>query len=99
MRLEIANDCPKAITAMLIHNFQLEETDVYRCDGPVNIIRAGLIYDWIDRPELKYPRFNPQLPAALESTRNKFDLISQRDVLLHHPYQSFGAVISVFGSR
>jgi polyphosphate kinase len=95
VRLEIANDCPKAITAMLIHNFQLEETDVYRCDGPVNIIRAGLIYDWIDRPELKYPRFNPQLPAALESTRNKFDLISQRDVLLHHPYQSFGAVIDL----
>jgi polyphosphate kinase len=95
VRLEIANDCPKAITAMLIHNFQLEETDVYRCDGPVNIIRAGLIYDWIDRPELKYARFNPQLPAALESTRNKFDLISQRDVLLHHPYQSFGAVIDL----
>ena len=95
VRLEIANDCPKAITAMLIHNFQLEETDVYRCDGPVNIIRAGLIYDWLDRPELKFPRFNPQLPAALESARNKFDLISQRDVLLHHPYQSFAAVIDL----
>ena len=95
VRLEIANDCPKAITAMLIHNFQLEETDVYRCDGPVNIIRAGLIFDWLDRPELKFPRFNPQLPAALESARNKFDLISQRDVLLHHPYQSFAAVIDL----
>ena len=95
VRLEIANDCPKAITAMLIHNFQLEESDVYRCDGPVNIIRAGLIYDWLDRPELKFPRFNPQLPAALESARNKFDLISQRDVLLHHPYQSFAAVIDL----
>ncbi len=32
---------PKAITAMLTANFELEETDVYRCDGPVNIIRAG----------------------------------------------------------
>ncbi|WP_158883573.1 polyphosphate kinase 1 [Rhodanobacter sp. L36] len=95
VRLEIASDCPKAITAMLIQNFQLEEADVYRCDGPVNIIRAGLMYDWIDRPELKYPRFNPQLPAALESTRNKFDLISQRDILLHHPYQSFAAVIDL----
>lgn len=95
VRLEIANDCPKAITAMLIENFQLEETDVYRCDGPVNIIRAGLIYDWLDRPELKFPRFNPQLPSALESGRSKFDLIGQRDVLLHHPYQSFAAVIDL----
>jgi polyphosphate kinase len=95
VRLEIANDCPKAITAMLIQNFQLEEADVYRCDGPVNIIRAGLIYDWLDRPELKFPRFNPQLPVALESGKNKFDLIGQRDVLLHHPYQSFAAVIDL----
>ncbi|MHB1273834.1 MAG: polyphosphate kinase 1 [Rhodanobacter sp.] len=95
VRLEIANDCPKSITSLLIRNFELEETDVYRCDGPVNIIRAGLIYDWLDRPELKFPRFNPQLPAALESGKNKFDLISQRDVLLHHPYQSFAAVIDL----
>ncbi|MEP7185590.1 MAG: polyphosphate kinase 1 [Rhodanobacter sp.] len=95
VRLEIASDCPKAITTMLTRNFELEEADVYRCDGPVNIIRVGLIYDWIDRPDLKFPRFNPQLPSALESNRNKFDLISQRDVLLHHPYQSFAAVIDL----
>jgi len=95
VRLEIANECPRAITQMLIRNFDLDESDVYRCDGPVNIIRAGLIYDWVDRPDLKFPRFNPQLPAALESGKNKFDLISQRDVLLHHPYQSFAAVIDL----
>ncbi|MEO9079572.1 MAG: polyphosphate kinase 1, partial [Rhodanobacter sp.] len=95
VRLEIAEDCPQAITNMLIHNFELEETDVYRCRGPVNIIRAGLIYDWLDRPELKFPRFNPQLPVALDSSKNKFELIAQRDVLLHHPYQSFAAVIDL----
>ena len=95
VRLEIANDCPQSITSLLTHNFELEETDVYRCDGPVNIIRAGLIYDWLDRPKLKFPHLNQQLPAALESSRNKFDLISQHDVLLHHPYQSFSAVIDL----
>ncbi len=95
VRLEIANDCPKAITAMLTRNFELEDTDVYRCDGPVNIIRAQLIYDLLDRPELKFPRFNPQLPAALDGAKNKFDLISQRDVLLHHPYQNFAAVVDL----
>jgi polyphosphate kinase len=44
-------------------NFQLEETDVYRCDGPVNIIRVGTVYDDIDRPDLKFPRFTPAMPA------------------------------------
>jgi polyphosphate kinase len=95
VRLEIATDCPQAITAMLVENFQLGEADVYRCDGPVNIIRAGLIYDWLDRPDLKFPRFTPQLPPALDSNHSKFELIAKRDVLLHHPYQSFAAVIDL----
>lgn len=95
VRLEIANDCPKAITAMLVANFELEEADVYRCDGPVNIIRAGNVYDQIDRPELKFPRFVPCLPAAIGPAVNLFDVIGARDVLLHHPYESFAAVVDL----
>jgi polyphosphate kinase len=95
VRLEIGADCPKAIAAMLVANFELEDADVYRYDGPVNIIRAGSIYDRLDRPELKFPRFTPQLPAGTEPEKNKFDLLAQRDVLLHHPYESFAAVIDL----
>src|SRR5690348_13495404 len=95
VRLEIAEDCPQAITALLVEKFQLGEADVYRCDGPVNIIRAGLIYDWLDRAELKFPRFTPQLPPSLDSSLNKFEVIAKGDVLLHHPYQSFAAVIDL----
>ena len=95
VRLEIGADCPKAIAAMLVANFELEDADVYRCDGPVNIIRAGSIYERLDRPELKFPRFTPQLPAGTEPEKNKFDLLAQRDVLLHHPYESFAAVIDL----
>jgi polyphosphate kinase len=95
VRLEIGNDCPKAIVAMLIANFELEETDVYRCDGPVNIIRAGTIYDGLERPELKFPRFIPQLPEAFNGKRCKFEVLRQRDVLLHHPYESFAAVVDL----
>ncbi len=95
VRLEVGDNCPATMTALLVKNFELEDTDVYRCDGPVNIIRAGLIYEWLDRPDLKFTHFSPQLPPALESKKNKFDLIGQRDVLLHHPYQSFAAVIDL----
>ena len=95
VRLEIGNDCPKSIVSMLIANFELEETDVYRCDGPVNIIRAGTIYDGLDRPELKFPRFIPQLPAIFNDSRCKFEVLRQRDVLLHHPYESFAAVVDL----
>ncbi|HET6430865.1 polyphosphate kinase 1 [Dyella sp.] len=95
VRLQIGTDCPKAITRMLVENFQLDEADVYRCDGPVNIIRAGLIYDWLDRPDLKFPRFTARIPAQMEASRNKFEVIAQRDVLLHHPYESFAAVVDL----
>jgi polyphosphate kinase len=95
VRLEVGADCPRAITDMLIANFQLEEADVYRCDGPVNIIRASLIYDQIDRPELKFPRFTPRLSPAFGKGVNEFDVLGVRDVLLHHPYESFASVVEL----
>jgi polyphosphate kinase len=95
VRLEIGSDCPCAITELLMSNFQLEEADVYRSDGPVNLIRAGLIYDWLDRPDLKFPRFASRQPQAFVGAKSKFDVLAQRDVLMHHPYESFGAVIEL----
>ncbi|HET7360154.1 MAG TPA: polyphosphate kinase 1 [Rhodanobacteraceae bacterium] len=93
VRLEIGNDCPKPITEMLTTNFGLGEHDVYRCDGPVNIHRAVAIYDQVERPDLKFPRFTPRLAPAL--TTGIFDVVGRRDVLLHHPYQSFQTVIDL----
>lgn len=96
VRLEIGSDCPPSIVSMLINNFQLEDTDVYRCQGPVNIIRVGLIYDDIERPDLKFPRFSPAMPAAFGTAKKKmFDTLGQRDILLHHPYESFNAVVDL----
>ena len=96
VRLEIGSDCPQSIVSMLISNFELEETDVYRYDGPVNIIRLGLVYDEIERSELKFPRFTPAIPTAFIATKKRlFDTLSQRDILLHHPYESFNAVIDL----
>jgi polyphosphate kinase len=96
VRLEIDTDCPPPIVSMLIRNFELEDTDVYRCNGPVNIIRLALVYDEIDRPDLKFPRFTPAIPSVFGNAKKKlFDTLSQRDILLHHPYESFTAVVDL----
>ncbi|HEX7816988.1 polyphosphate kinase 1 [Dyella sp.] len=95
VRLEIGNDCPKAIVSMLVANFELEDADLYRCNGPVNIIRAGIIYEQLDRPELKFPRFTSQVPRVFTDVKCKFDVLRQRDVLMHHPYESFAAVVDL----
>jgi len=67
VRLEVADNCPKSIAGVLMHNFELAEQDVYRCDGPVNVSRITAIYDQVDRPDLKFPLFAPRLlPAVTE---------------------------------
>jgi polyphosphate kinase len=95
VRLEIAEACPKAITEMLMANFELTEQDVYRCAGPVNINRINAIYDQVERPDLKFPKFAARVAPALAGGQNVLDVIREQDVLLHHPFESFGAVMDL----
>jgi polyphosphate kinase len=92
VRLEIADTCPKAVAEFLMRNFELGESEVYRCAGPVNVHRITAIYDQVERPDLKFPKFTPRLIAAVVAERNLFEAIAERDILLHHPFESFGAV-------
>ncbi|MBS0570667.1 MAG: polyphosphate kinase 1 [Proteobacteria bacterium] len=95
VRLEISESCPRRVAEFLMRNFELDETQVYRCNGPVNIHRVAAIHDQIDRPDLKFPRFTPRLPEALAVERNVFAAIAARDILLHHPFESFDAVLDL----
>lgn len=95
VRLEVADNCPRAIADMLMQNFELTEPEVYRCEGPVNVSRVSAVYDQIDRPDLKFPPFTPRvLPAVIEE-QSLFEAIRERDILLHHPFESFNAVIEL----
>jgi polyphosphate kinase len=95
VRLEIAESCPKSLAKILMANFELSDAEVYRCAGPVNINRIVAIYDQVDRPDLKFPKFLQSVPHAVHVDRNLFDSISMGDILLHHPYESFNAVIEL----
>jgi len=93
VRLEIAEHCPKPIVRTLLKNFGLTENAVYRINGPVNLNRVTQVYDLVDRPDLKFPAFKPG-PVAIDAEA-PFDTLRQRDVLLHHPYQSFQSVLDL----
>ena len=95
VRLEVADNCPKAITGMLMQNFELTDSEVYRCEGPVNVNRVNGVYDLIDRPDLKFPPFTPRLLPVVVDEGNLFDAIRERDILLHQPFESFSAVIEL----
>jgi polyphosphate kinase len=89
VRLEIADDCPDDLVAFLAAQFHLSREDVYRCDGPVNLMRLSAVPDLVDRPELKYPGFTPSICARVREAQDMFEAIRQGDLLLHHPFESF----------
>ena len=93
VRLETSSDCPQDIVQFLQRQFALAEQDTYRMPGPVNLNRLSAVYDLVPRPDLKYPAFTPGLPARLSGGTDLFAAIRQKDVLLHHPYQSFAPVM------
>jgi polyphosphate kinase len=71
----------------------LKRDDVYQVNGPVNLNRLLAIPDMVDRPELKYPPFTPRLPKLGQASVDFFAALRERDVLLHHPFDSFAPVI------
>ncbi len=96
VRLEVSNKCPAKLYKFLLQQFGLQETDLYRMDGPVNLYRLSAIYDEVNRPDLKYPAFEPGIPARLlDEEQDMFQQIQQHDILLHHPYQSFNPVVEL----
>ena len=93
VRLEVADNCSQQTVEFLLQQFGLAEADLYRVGGPVNLYRLREVIDRVDKPELKYPAFQPAPPPALAGQRDIFAVLKKQDVLLHHPYESFVPVI------
>ncbi len=95
VRLEIAADADPAISERLRINFDLEPWQVYPTLGPVNLSRIMTVYEQVSRPDLKFRSFVPRQLTLSSKSRNLFDEICHRDVLLHHPFDSYDPVVSL----
>jgi polyphosphate kinase len=93
VRLEVSRDCPPDLDTLLMRQFTLSEVDFYEVSGPVNLNRLAALYDLVQRPDLKYPIFTPGLPRRVAGSTDLFAVIRHKDVLLHHPFHSFGPVL------
>jgi polyphosphate kinase len=93
VRLEVAENCPAEIASMLLDHFELGSDDLYQVNGPVNLNRLMKLHEMVDRPDLKYPPYSPGVPKELAAGADLFEVLRSRDVLLHHPFQSFGPVL------
>lgn len=98
VRLEVSHECPEDLRQFLLDHFQLAEHDMYLMDGPVNLNRMATVCEIEDKPELLYPPFTQGLPEELCTDEDIFSLLSKKNVLLHHPYQSFAPTIDFISS-
>jgi polyphosphate kinase len=98
VRIEVGAGCPEDLQEFLLDHFSLEERDMYLVEGPVNLNRLVTVCGIGDRPELLYEPFSQGLPDELRSDEDIFSILSNKNVLLHHPYQSFAPVIDFLSS-
>ncbi|MDO9101944.1 MAG: polyphosphate kinase 1 [Candidatus Nitrotoga sp.] len=96
VRLEVTDNCSPQVATYLLQQFELGQDDLYRVDGPVNLVRLMGIPDQVARDDLKFPVFAPGIPSdLLKKGADMFKVIRKNDVLLHHPFQSFKPVIDL----
>jgi len=92
VRLEISSDIPDHLLKYLRKSCDLNAEDCYRVDGPVNLMRLIEVANIVNRADLKFPAHTPKL-ALIKDTI--FDELKARDILLHHPYESFEPVLNL----
>ena len=95
VRLEVAYRCPDELTGYLLDVFELDQNDMYQVDGPVNLDRLMTVYSECERNDLKYPPFTSGTQKCLRNNPDIFSLLRKQDVLLHHPFESFGTVLEL----
>lgn len=92
VRLEASAGCPVKLIDKLLTEFRLPADACFLVNGPVNLSRFSQVVDLVDRPDLKFPTFEAPVPTHLRSG-DLFAAIRARDILLHHPYESFSTVM------
>jgi polyphosphate kinase len=92
-RLEVTTAMPPRLRELLIENLLVDPADVYALPGPLGL--SDLMQIWkSDRPDLKDPPLIPAIPAPLADKNDSLlDVIGEQDLLLHHPYDSFGPIL------
>ena len=93
VRLEIASDAAPEIVEQLRANFELDDIQIFYTDGPVNLSRLMNLHAKTDKPGLKYPPFVPRGLRLHRESANLFAEIRRHDLLLHHPFDSYNAVV------
>jgi polyphosphate kinase len=100
IRLEVTADMDEVTLGLLVRELDVSEQEVYRLPSPLDL---GGLFDLakIDRPDLHYPTHVPTtaaqfMPREPNAKPDLFAAVARRDVLVHHPYESFATSVQAF---
>ncbi|MFZ5883173.1 MAG: polyphosphate kinase 1 [Chloroflexota bacterium] len=95
-KVSVYDKLPPSVCEVLIENLEIKPSDIFIQRKPLGLANLWQIYNSVERHDLKYPIYKPRLPAAFknaETTEDIFEAIRQKNILLHHPYDSFSPVV------
>jgi polyphosphate kinase len=93
VRMEIESEADPEIVDRLRVNFELDDSLVYHTRGPVNLSRVMTLYGLSARKDLKFKPFAARELRLNRKSVDLFDELRHHDILLHHPYDSYDAVV------
>ncbi|MGP3989566.1 RNA degradosome polyphosphate kinase [Streptomyces sp. 3N207] len=101
VRLEVEESIDPYVLDLLIRELKVSEAEVCTLPGPLDLTGLSGIASAMDRPELKYPKFVAGTHRDLAEVESAsppdiFAALRERDVLLHHPYDSFSTSVQAF---
>jgi polyphosphate kinase len=98
VRMEIESEADPEIIERLRTVFELDPWQVFPVNGPVNLSRLFNVYEQAARPELKFRPFAARELRLTAKSKDLFEELRRHDILLHHPFDSYDAVISFIQS-
>ena len=97
VRLSVQSDISERILSRLVKELDVDaERDVYRVEGALGTSALFRVYGSVQRPDLRDQPHVPHVPTPISQASNIFDVIAQRDMVVHHPYDSFSPVEEFF---
>jgi polyphosphate kinase len=94
LRLEVSDSCSGHLSELLLNQFGLPATALFRAAGPVNLVRLSQLIDLVSNPALLFPTYQSSLPKNLTQGGSIFSRLQQGDVLIHQPFESFDGVLA-----